>query len=104
MPFVLSWSLLESMAMGATIVASDVAPVREAITQGKTGLLVDFFDTDALATQVIDVLGNPDKHAHLGKAARAHVVQTYDFLTQCLPEHLRQINALVPAEKRIALP
>ncbi|MEL6587876.1 MAG: glycosyltransferase, partial [Pseudomonadota bacterium] len=43
MPFVLSWSLLESMSMQATIVASDVAPVREAITHGETGLLVDFF-------------------------------------------------------------
>ncbi|KIN62634.1 Glycosyl transferase, group 1 [Sulfitobacter noctilucicola] len=103
MPFVLSWSLLESMAMGATVVASDVAPVREAITHGETGLLVDFFDTDAIAKQVIDVLGNPEKHAHLGPAARDHVVREYDFLTKCLPEHIAQINALVPAEKRITM-
>ncbi|KIN65614.1 Glycosyl transferase, group 1 [Sulfitobacter noctilucae] len=104
MPFVLSWSLLESMSMGATIVASDVAPVREAISHGDTGMLVDFFDPDALAAQVIDVLGKPDEYAHLGKAARTHVVRTYDFLKKCLPEHLRQINALVSADKRIALP
>ena len=44
MPFVLSWSFLESMSMQSTIVASDVAPVREAITHGETGLFVDFFD------------------------------------------------------------
>jgi glycosyltransferase involved in cell wall biosynthesis len=103
MPFVLSWSLLESMAMGATIVASDVGPVQEAITHGETGLLVDFFDTDALAEQVIEVLATPEKFAHLGKAARAHVVREYDFLTKCLPEHIAQINALVPAEKRIKM-
>ncbi len=101
MPFVLSWSLLESMSMQATVIATDVAPVREAITHGKTGLLVDFFDPDALATQVIDVLANPDAYAHLGPAARAHVVETYDFLTRCLPEHIARINALVPKAKRI---
>ena len=104
MPFVLSWSLLEAMSMEATVVASDVAPVREAITHGKTGMLVDFFDPQALAAQVVDVLAKPADYAHLGPAARAHVVETYDFLTRCLPEHIAQINALVPAEKRIAMP
>ncbi|MGC1497706.1 MAG: glycosyltransferase family 4 protein [Sulfitobacter sp.] len=104
MPFVLSWSLLESMSMGATIVASDVAPVREAVTHGETGLLVDFFDPEALAAQVIDVVKRPKDFAHLGVAARKHVVENYDFLTKCLPEHIAQINALVPAEKQIEMP
>ena len=104
MPFVLSWSLLESMSMGATIVASDVAPVREAITHGENGLLVDFFDHDALAAQVIDVVKRPKDFEHLGVAARKHVVEKYDFLTKCLPEHIAQINALVPSEKQIKIP
>ncbi len=104
MPFVLSWSLLESMSMQATIVASDVAPVREAITHGETGMLVDFFDPAALAAQVVDVLAKPDEYAHLGPNARAHVVEHYDFEKVCLPEHIRQINALVPQNKAIALP
>ncbi len=103
-PFVLSWSLLESMSMGATIVASDVPPVREAVEHGKTGLLTDFFDPKALAAKVIDVLERPGTYAHLGPAARRHVVRHYDFTTVCLPEHLAQINALVPPAKRIALP
>tara|TARA_R110002049_G_scaffold117332_2_gene270573 strand:+ start:164031 stop:165275 length:1245 start_codon:yes stop_codon:yes gene_type:complete len=101
MPFVMSWSLLEAMSMGATIVASDVAPVREAVTHRKTGLLVDFFDPQALASQVVDVLARPDAHAALGPAARAHVVKTYDFLGKCLPEHLAQINALLPEGTQI---
>lgn len=104
MPFVLSWSFLECMAMEATIVASDVPPVREAMTDGETGLLVDFFQPELLAERVADVLEDPEAFAHLGKAARKHVIENYDFLTVCLPEHLRQINALVPTEKQIALP
>lgn len=103
MPFVLSWSLLESMSMGATVVASDVAPVREAITHGENGLLVDFFDPQALAAQVVEVLARPKDFAHLGKAARDTVVERYDFLTKCLPMHLAEMNKLLPEDKRIRL-
>ena len=103
MPFVLSWSLLEAMAMEATIVASDVPPVREALTHGETGLLVDFFRPDQLAAQVTDVLADPAAHARLGPAARRHVVETYDFLNVCLPRHLAQINALLPPDRHIPL-
>lgn len=104
MPFVLSWSFLECMAMEATIVASDVPPVREAMEHGKTGMLVDFFDPKAIAAQVIDVLERPKDYAHIGPAARAHVVEKYDFHTVCLPEHIRQINALVTTGPQIRMP
>ncbi|MFK7942482.1 MAG: glycosyltransferase [Paracoccaceae bacterium] len=104
MPFVLSWSLMEAMSMQATIVASDVASVREMITHGETGMLVDFHQPDALATQVIDVLKNPQEHTHLGPAARAFVKDRHDFFTQCLPEHMRRINALLPREKQVEIP
>jgi hypothetical protein len=102
-PFVLSWSLLEAMAMGATVVASDVAPVREAVEHGRTGLLVDFFRPEALARQVSEVLARPDDFAHLGAAAREFVVDTHDFRTRTLPVHLGRINTLLPPSRRIAL-
>jgi glycosyltransferase involved in cell wall biosynthesis len=104
MPFVLSWSLLEAMAMEATIVASDVAPVREAMVDGETGLLTDFFDPPALAEKVSAVLADPEGHRHLGRAARAHVVERYDFLRVCLPRHVEMINALVPPDRRMPVP
>ncbi len=103
-PFVLSWSLLESMAMEATIVASDTAPVREVITHGENGLLVDFFEPKKLAAQVAEVLAQPGDYRHLGPAARARVLETYDFLSRTLPEHLRQMNSLVPSGAQIPAP
>jgi glycosyltransferase involved in cell wall biosynthesis len=77
-PFVLSWSLIEAMAMGCAIVASDTAPVREAIEHERSGLLTPFLDPPALAAKVIAVLADPEAHASLGKAARAHALARYD--------------------------
>jgi glycosyltransferase involved in cell wall biosynthesis len=91
------------MAMEATIVASDVAPVREAVTHGQTGLLVDFFQPEALARQVVDVLSRPQAFAALGPAARAHVIDTYDFRTRTLPQQVAHMNAFLPRARRIDL-
>lgn len=55
-PFVASWSLRESLAMGCAIVGSDTEPVREFITHGRNGLLTSFFDPPGLADAVLQVL------------------------------------------------
>jgi glycosyltransferase involved in cell wall biosynthesis len=76
-PFVLSWGLLDAMSCGATVVASDTEPVREVIEHERTGLLVDFFDVDALAARTLAVLDDSGAHRHLGAAAAGHVRQQY---------------------------
>ena len=85
-PFVLSWSLLEAMACGCAIVASDTAPLREAVHDGETGLLVDFFRPDAVAAGVIKLLDEPDLRKSLGKQARSFAVENYDLQSVCLPK------------------
>ncbi|OYU00065.1 MAG: glycosyl transferase family 1 [Burkholderiales bacterium PBB1] len=55
-PFVLSWSLLEAMACGTPIVASDTAPVREVLRDGENARLVDFFNADAIADAAIETM------------------------------------------------
>lgn len=95
-PFVLSWSLLEAMACECAIVASDTAPLREAIIDGQTGKLVDFFNVNQLADSVISLLPNPSERARLGAAARQHVISHYDLRRVSLPELMALINSLGP--------
>jgi glycosyltransferase involved in cell wall biosynthesis len=70
-PFVLSWSMLEAMACGAPIIASDTAPVREVIAHGRNGRLVDFFDAGAIAQATLEALESPDASARLAAQARS---------------------------------
>jgi glycosyltransferase involved in cell wall biosynthesis len=67
-PFVLSWSLMDALACGCTILASDTAPVREMIRHGENGLLAGFDDVDSLAAQVLRVLADPEACRPLGQA------------------------------------
>ncbi len=86
-PFVLSWSLMNALACGATVVASDTAPVREMIRHEEHGLLVDFFDVDGLARAVHRVLDDQAAHQPLGVAGRQLIEEHYS-LEKCLPRML----------------
>ncbi|WP_339108972.1 glycosyltransferase [Thioclava sp. GXIMD4216] len=84
-PFVLSWSLMESMSAGCHVVASDTAPVREMIADGETGELVGFFDIQGWSDRLIAALAAPERFIPMRLAARAHMVAQYDLRRQCLP-------------------
>jgi glycosyltransferase involved in cell wall biosynthesis len=78
-PFVLSWSLLNALACGATVLASDTAPVRELIDSGRTGLLADFFDVDGMVEQAQRVLDAPGEFRYLGRAGLELVREHYSL-------------------------
>ena len=93
-PFVLGWSCIEAMSAGALVVGSATPPVQEVIEHSKNGLLVDFFDSSALAQSVVDVLAQPEHYDALRKAARQTVIERYDLNTICLPQYLKKISGL----------
>lgn len=93
-PFVLSWSLLEAMSAGCAIVASDTAPVREVIEHGREGLLVDFFDKNALVESICQLKQHPSQRRTLGEAARKSAISRFDLRTVCLPAQLKWIQSL----------
>ncbi len=91
-PFVLSWSLIEAMAVGCAVIASDTAPVREAV-DADSGILVDFFDSDALAGRIIEVLGNGEAFAPMRERARRVARARYDR-NVCVQNTLKLIGAV----------
>lgn len=100
-PFVLSWSLLEAMSIGCAIVASDTAPVREVIEGGEQGVLVDFFDEQALVVAIEQVLADAEWRQHLGLQARRRVCERYDLNRHCLPRHVALIESIVTRFKEV---
>ena len=90
-PFVLSWSCLEAMSAQCVVVASRTGPVQEVISHGENGLLFDFFDSEALVRQVVEVLANRGKFVQLGQRARQTIVERYDLKTLCLPAQLELV-------------
>jgi len=93
-PFVLSWSLLEAMAAECLLVASATAPVREVVEHEFNGLLVDFFDRQALLASIGRALTQAQEFQALRTAARQSIVERYDLKRVCLPRHRTIIDHL----------
>ena len=92
-PFVLSWSMLESMSMGCLLLASSTDPVVEVIDEGVNGFLVDFFDSESIASRCADILQNRHDLQSVRDAARQTVVDRYER-SICLQQHYALIQAV----------
>lgn len=90
-PFVLSWSLLESMSTGCVVIASNTAPVLELIKDNYNGLLVPFFSPDKIADRVEYALDNPDLMRKIRAKARETIVNNYN-LNDLVQKHLQWVK------------
>jgi len=98
-PFVLSWSLIEAMSTGCSLVASDVAPVREALLDGHSARLVDHGNIDQLATNISDLLEDRTEARALGAQARATAQQRYDA-KRLMQVHKKLFSQLRPGQHK----
>jgi len=71
--------ILEALAAGLCVVASDIEPCRELIVHGRTGWLYPVRDTQALARVLEWALGNPDATAAVGGRGRQALGEDYDW-------------------------
>jgi glycosyltransferase involved in cell wall biosynthesis len=69
----LSQSLLEAMALGVPVVASDAGGNADLVTDGRTGLLVPPLDPAAWGDALTRLLGEPQLAAQFAAAARTQV-------------------------------
>ena len=93
-PFVLSWSMIEAMAAGCHVVASDTAPVAEAIRDGVNGTLVNFFDVAAWSAALTLALAQPEQFAKLRLNARETAIARYDLQRVCLPRMVKFVETV----------
>jgi glycosyltransferase involved in cell wall biosynthesis len=96
-PFVLSWSLMNALACGALVLASDTPPVLEVIEHGRNGLLAGFFDLDALTEQALQALDAPAEYEPLRRAGAEMVRERYS-LDVCLPQMLSMYDEALSAK------
>jgi len=71
--------IIEAMAAGLPVVASNVGGIPELVTEAVTGHLVPPADPNALASAILDLLDHPDRAIAFGEAARARIEQQYSF-------------------------
>ena len=98
-PFVLSWSVLEAMSCGALVIGSATPPVEEVIRHGENGLLVPFFEPEALAETLLDVLARPQSFADMRRHARQTIIERY-ALDKCLTRQRSIMAQMLGASMR----
>lgn len=90
-PFVLSWSMIEAMATGCAIVASDGPSVRDAAGPDEARLVQ--LDPTAVKSAVVELLNDPSERVRLGENARARAMD-FDLRENCLPKLVEWAEAL----------
>ena len=75
--------IVEAMAFGRTVVATDTDGARDLIKDGETGFIVPIRDVEALADKISYVLSHPKVARRIGEAARRFVMRTQDPQVLC---------------------
>ncbi len=70
--------MIEAMAFGKPVIATDVGGVHSVVTENETGLVVPPADSEQLAEKILQLLDDPVKARSMGAAAAAMVRQEFD--------------------------
>ena len=71
-------SLMESMALGLPVVATDVPGTRTLVESGRTGLLVEYGDVEGLVNAFTQLIDEPELRKRLGENGRRLVRTKFD--------------------------
>ena len=75
--------LVEAMALGKPIVATDVGGISDLVIHGKNGLLVPVADSQALASEIEFLMANSEKREEMGlEGKRMAVSYSVDSMVQ----------------------
>ena len=82
-------AILEAMAAGKPVVATDVGGTVETMEPGRTGLLVPPANSQALAEAILSLLNDPARAVRMGQAGRARAEERFS-----LPAMIRETQTL----------
>jgi glycosyltransferase involved in cell wall biosynthesis len=82
-------AILEAMAMGKPVVATNVGGIPEVVEEDRTGFLVPARDPKAIAERVLSLCRDSARRLQMGRAARAHVEN--NFTVQAVTARLEGI-------------
>lgn len=91
--------ILEAMACGLPVVATDVGAVREVVEDGVTGFVVPPLDTEAIARATRRLLDDPALRTRMGEVARRRAVERYD-VEVCAATHVRAFETAIAHHRR----
>lgn len=80
--------ILEAMAAGKTIVASDIPGVHDLISNKKTGLLYSYGNSTELHSQILEAINNQEFSRQLGLRARQYILDSGLSWNQCAKQYL----------------
>ena len=82
-------SILEAMAMGIPVVATDIGGTKELIVAGESGYMVAEGDAAGMARAMIDLICNEHLRKSVGRAAQRRIEEKFSFVSR-----LRRIETL----------
>ena len=90
--------IIEGMAAGKPVVATNGGGVPEIVEDGKTGILVPMGDSAAMAAAICNILENPQHAAEMGLHARQRVEN--HFTLAATARRVEAVYATIPLKNR----
>ena len=71
--------LAEALGCECAVVTTDLAAMKDIVSDGQTGLVVPERDSKQIAEKVVILLENPELRKKLGRAGRRFVLEHFDW-------------------------
>ena len=94
----LSRALMEAMAAGLPVIATQVDGIKDLITDGVNGLLVPSEDAEALGNSILQLIEDTEMRKRMGAAGQAHVLKNHSVDEMCLKYYNVMLGLLETAD------
>jgi glycosyltransferase involved in cell wall biosynthesis len=86
--------IIDAMASGVPVIATDIVGTRELVSNGRTGLLFPPGDAEALTQRLVELLTDPVLRARMGEEARG-MVEAHHLTTEATARRYSALYARV---------